>query len=1849
MHNINQKIAKEYWHKKTSKIVHQTENYSEVTSTDHIIVDASELSYFYDLTRESTIAEYTLLIALYNMLLQRYFDDNAIAIGSDIIVDSKPLMGFYVFESIENKTIKEFLQITKEEVQTVYKYINYSEDHSIFSNPSVNYIPFQFNYGVPKESKDIAFGVLFNIEKDRNKNLKISLQFSNNFADSIIAFHFLTRFRDWLLKLKENINVPISEIPLVSDLEKEKLLSQFNFENFDFTNEISLAEIVGKQANKTPLSIAVTFKNSALNFSELNEQVNQFSDYLKKKYGILKGDFVGIKIERSEKLLIAILGILKSGAVYVPIDVNYPSDRIEYIENDSNCKLVINAEIYALFLNDQKEYSKENIRVSIAANDPAYIIYTSGTTGKPKGVIITNKNAAALINWAQQEFDSETFDVVLAATSHCFDLSVYEMFYTLSVGKTVKILNNALEIEAELPKNKRILLNTVPSSMRHILENGSSLENITVINLAGEPFPVDIAKKLVLTKAEIRNLYGPSEDTTYSTCYRLSSENSYNSAIPIGKPIANTLAYILDKNLELVPEGVIGKLYLSGDGVANGYLNQPLLTETKFIDNPFVKGLKMYDTGDLAKWMPDGNLAFFGRKDHQIKLRGYRIELSEIENAVLSFSTAIKQAVVAVKKKNNEDVLVAYYTESKVVEKAGLRSYLEKQLPAYMIPSYFMKVESIPLTPNGKVDKDAFPEITDTIISRKEYSAPTDDIEKILVEIWEQTLGISPIGIKDHFFELGGHSLMISQIINLIYKKLQKSVPYKLLYTNPSISDLKKALKNQEYLPIQQAKFRSSYPLTSSQQRLWILSQLEGGSLAYNMPFVVKLTGNIDIYKFKESFRLLIKRHDSLRTYFKLNESGEVNQFIQSAVSFEFNIKEEDFSLIKNNEEFIKSYFTEQSNIAFDLEKVPLVKAILVKRKKEEYLFFLSMHHIIGDGWSMELLVSEVVSIYNALIAGAPIVLPDLNIQYKDYANWLTEEKQQEANLASEKFWLKQFEGEIPLLDLPSFKKRPLIQTYNGETIDHQFSKDFLNKLKAFSTENEATLFMTLLSGIKSLLYKYTDQQDIIVGTAIAGRDHPDLENQIGLYLNTIAIRTHFQEKNNFSEIVKREKDTLLQAYDHQNYPFYDLIGKLNLKRDRSRSALFDVMVVLQNQRQLKNLVNQEELSELKIENYPFNSNASQFDLSYAFTENNEGLLLNIQYNTDVYDSFLIERMFSHFEILMTEAIKFPNQNIEEIIYITPQENNLVTEKFNDTKVDYPKKKTIVDLFEEQAALTPNHLAVVFENQKITYQELNEQSNRLANYLRNNYKIQPNDLVGIKLDRSERMIVVILAILKSGGAYVPIDTNYPQERIEYIENDSKAKTLIDSGFLMQYDNVANDFRASNLAQINQESDLAYIIYTSGTTGNPKGVMIEHKNAVELIHWSKGEYDLNKFDIVYAVTSYCFDLSVYEFFFTLSTGKTLRVLKNALEIARYADSDQKILLNTVPSVVRKLLTDKVSLENIKIINLAGEALSPDIINELPIESIEVRNLYGPSEDTTYSTCYLINSKNEKSISIGSPLSNTQIWILDDFLSPVPVGVLGNIYISGNGLARGYLNKPELTAEKFIVNPFIQGAKMYDTGDLGYWLTDGNIEFAKRKDDQVKVRGFRIELGEIKSAISTFSELIRDVVVLVQEDNEEKVIVAYYVTDGEVEKSAIRNYLGSKLPEYMIPNYYIELGAFPLTPNGKLDKKAFPGISEKDIIHKEYIAPKNETERQLVEIWQEVLNVNKIGITDDFFQLGGHSLKAMELLSIIHKRFDLTIKLDALFTAPTIENLAVTIENTKWLQEVNDDQSINQLII
>ncbi|MEM9686707.1 MAG: amino acid adenylation domain-containing protein, partial [Bacteroidota bacterium] len=1146
----------------------------------------------------------------------------------------------------------------------------------------------------------------------------------------------------------------------------------------------------------------------------------------------------------------------------------------------------------------------------------------------------------------------------------------------------------------------------------------------------------------------------------------------------------------------------IGELCISGDGIARGYLNREELTKEKFIANPFYKGERMYLTGDLVRWLPDGNIDFIGRKDTQVKIRGYRVELEEIENTILQYSEALQQVVVEQKKisqVSQEKVLVAYYISEKAIDNSMLRDFLEGKLPGYMIPSSYVALEALPLTPNGKIDRKALPIPSSSgRLSGVEYIAPTNETENKLVEIWEEVLGVEKIGIKDNFFELGGHSLKISKLLNLINKTFDVEVTFNDLFINFKIEDQATVILGADksvHTLITKAPEREGYMLSSSQLRLWILSQFEGGNIAYNMPSVFILEGSLDRVSLETTFQSLIERHESLRTVFRENEKGEIQQIILPSEANKFRLQYEDLTKEKLSKTNIENLIQEELRYTFDLAEDSLLRAKLLKTEQDTYIFSIVMHHIISDGWSVEVMTNELFTLYDAFTKGKPNPLAPLRIQYKDYAFWQQEQLHSENVQEQKHYWLKQFEGEIPVLDLPSFASRPTVQTYAGKQHKKRYEKGILEEFNTLCQSRASTLFMGLLAAVKVLLYRYTNQKDIVVGSPIAGRTHTDLQHQIGFYVNTLALRTKFDGEDSFTTLLSKVKEVTMGAYEHQSYPFDELVENLPIKRDMSRNPLFDVMVTFQNTDNLN--VNVQELGGLNIKEYTGEQDInSKFDLEFIFEETDEGLALYLTYNTDIYNDAFIDRLTTHLNILLQNIIVSPETPIHSLAYLSEAETHQLLEEFNATSVDYPQDKTIVDLFEAQVAKTPENIAVVFEEKTLTYSEVNAKSNQFAHYLRKNYAVQPNELIGVKLDRDEQLIVVILGILKSGAAYVPIDINYPEERIAYIEEDSKSKLIVDSKELERFTQLEEDYSKENIEKINTLNDLAYIIYTSGTTGNPKGVMIAHSNAVALIYWSKSTFDLSLFDITYGVTSHCFDLSIYEMFYTLSVGKKLRILTNALSIKEYIGSDSKILLNTVPSVVRGLIEEGIDLKNVSCINMAGEVIPVDMLAGLPLDQMVVRNLYGPSEDTTYSTHYLITDQKYTSIPIGQPISNTKIHILDEALQIVPIGITGNLYVSGAGLTKGYLNREDLTREKFIVHSFAEGERMYATGDLGRWLPDGNIEFLGREDHQVKVRGYRIELGEIEHAILEYSENLKQVVVEAKEIEQEKVLAAYY---------------------------------------------------------------------------------------------------------------------------------------------------------
>ncbi len=1828
-----------------------------ISQTNRIIIPSKEASSFNRITGDQPIAGFTIVLATYSVLLRKYFLNYEGIINSVAnlkgINDKKPL----VFSNLiyESETLKSYLQkVKKETIEVIsYKDYNISELERKLNNKITSFSPFTISFRSSLDGQDTSPFCL-NILENENNDIEIYVSYSTDFIHDALAEHFAQNVKKSIVNIEEYLNLSLKDVPILSEEEKQQIFLDFNDTGLFYDKNLTIHQSFEKQVERTPDNIALVFDEKKISYKELNEKSNQLTNYIKEKYSVSEHDFVGVKVDRNEMLPVALIAVLKLGATYVPIDTNYPKERVSYIEKDSDCKLIIDNQKLNQFLEQKNKYSKINIEASrLKSTDLAYVIYTSGTTGNPKGVAITHQNAVALFSWAQKEFDQSNFDVVYASTSHCFDLSIFEMFYTLSVGKKVRILQNAVSIGDYLDIDKKILINTVPSSMRSILEEGYNLANVKVVNLAGEPFPIDLAKRLLTRGIEVRNLYGPSEDTTYSTAYRLVEGKEYKS-IPVGKPISNTKAYILNEDLQHIPISGVGKLYLSGSGVANGYLNRKEQTQEKFTEDPFVKGERMYDTGDLAKWLPNGNIEFLGRKDKQIKLRGHRIELGEIESQITCYSDDINQAVVTIKEKGKEKLLVAYVVCDIPLNKIEIRDYLVNNIPSYMIPSHFVEIDKVPLTPNGKINRDVLPEINDNDSIRAEYVAPKSEEEKILVKIWNKTLQLDRVGVTDSFFQMGGHSLMVSKVIKEMHKQLGKSVAYKEFFEAPTITGIVKRLERKEHISILQSPSSESYPLTPSQNRLWILSQLEEGSLAYNMPTAVSIEGEIDFVLFKKSFLQIIDRHEVLRTNFKTNDDGNIRQFIKPSNQLTFDIELIDARAKDNQKKYVDDYLEKLNNIQYNLEEGALLRATLINIEENKHVFFLSMHHIIGDGWSTEVFISEIVQNYNGLINNEKVKLPELPIQYKDYSVWLNTRLEKEEFEESKKYWLEQFEGELPVLELPSFKTRPIVRTYNGQRITNTFSKTFLHKLKTFSKNKDVTLFMTLMAGINTLLFRYTGQSDIILGTPIAGREHSDLENQLGLYLNTLALRTKIDENSSFFDMVMYQKNMLLEAYQHQEYPFDRLVSELNLKHDTSRSALFDVLIVLQNQENLLDLHSKNSVSGLEIKNYNLKRNTSQFDISFIFVEGEE-LELTIEYNTDIYDLKLIQRLFSHLENLIEKCLNTPNLPIQKVDYINKEEKKELITKFNLTET-LNKPNTVIGFFEEQVQKTPDDIAVIFTNKNLTFKEVNDRSNQLAYYLRNVLRVGKESNIGVLLERSEESVIAMVGVMKSGACYVPIDPNYPQKRIDFILDDAKIEIVLLEKNILDNRKVAvkkkvdlNEFDltiypTSNLDIVNSLKDKSFIVYTSGSTGNPKGVVQTHRTLSNLIQWDLEGSGIEAGLRYLQYSSFSFDMSLHDCWFILSFGGQLFVLEDELRLDFLKLSsyivDNKIEVLSFPyAALSSLFThgdlEKLNSHCIKHIVSSGEQLT---INKSLHQFLEINpqvklhNQYGPSEThvVTYFTMSGADNTIETYAPIGYPISNTDIYILDQGLQPVPIGVNGELYIGGENLAIGYLNLPQETKKKFIESPFKKGQKLYKTGDLSYWRNDGSIIYIGRNDDQVKIRGYRIELSEIEQALLTHSE-IKEAVVLVKTIDDKKVICTYFTSDGIIETNELREYLRGHLPQYMIPTYFIELSSLPLTSNGKVDKKSLPSPKSHDLtIEKERVEPKTDIERTMISIWEDVLGKKNLGITDNFFDKGGHSLLMAQVINQTYKKLGSRISFQDFFNTPNVEALSNNLQ-------------------
>ncbi len=1469
-------------------------------------------------------------------------------------------------------------------------------------------------------------------------------------------------------------------------------------------------------------------------------------------------------------------------------------------------------------------------RAGLRADHLAYIIYTSGSTGMPKGVMLEHGNAVNFLAWAAANFDAQALERTLFATSLNFDLHVFECFAPLTVGATLQLVKNALELPAA--EAGVSLVNTVPSAMKALVETDGVPATVRTVNLAGEPLKRVLVEQIFAKTGVERvcNLYGPSETTTYSTWVEMDRAGGF---IPhIGRPVANTQVYILDAHGEPVPVGVTGELYIGGAGVARGYLNRPELTAERFLDDPFSGG-RMYRTGDLGRWLSDGNIEYLGRNDFQVKIRGFRIELGEVESRIAGHAEVRDAAVLAREDETGDKRLVAYYVGA--AEADVLRASLAEGLPEYMIPSVFVRMDALPLTPNGKLDRKALPAPEFEAAASRGFETPVGVVETALAGIWSAVLGVERIGRGDNFFEMGGHSLRAVQVISRVRQVLNIEATLGDLFARPVLADFARGLEtavHAELPAIVPAERGAEVALSFAQQRLWFLEQLGSAGRAYHMPTRLRLRGELDRDALVRALDRIVERHEALRTTFH-SVDGQPVQRIAPASGFA--LVQHDLCGRADAEAELRQIVVEESGAAFDLEHGPLVRGRLVRMAADDHVLLVTMHHIVSDGWSMGVLTNELSTLYTAFQSGAADPLAPLPVQYADYAAWQRKWVDGDVLQQQVDYWKTTLSGAPELLELPTDHVRPLVQSHAGAALGLELDGELTAGLKALSQRHGTTLFMTLMAAWATVLSRLSGQDDVVIGTPTANRGRKEIEGLIGFFVNTLAVRMDLGGAPTVAELLGRVKERALGAQDHQDIPFEQVVELVQPARSMAHSPLFQVMFTWQN-----NPKGSLELPGLKLGSVGAAAHTTaKFDLSLDMQEAGGRIIGGVTYATALFEQATIERYLGYLRMVLEAMVADEQQTVDRLTLLPAAERTQVLESFNATALEYPTDACMHELFEAQVERTPNATAVMHAAGSLTYAELNARANRLAHHLREG-GVGPDTRVAICMERTPEMVVGLLAVLKAGGAYVPLDPAYPADRIAYMLQDSAPRavltqpslsSLFDGMDVPVLDLTADAAWATRPETNVERSDLradhlAYIIYTSGSTGMPKGVMLEHGNAVNFLAWAAANFDAQALERTLFATSLNFDLHVFECFAPLTVGATLQLVKNALELP--ATEAGVSLVNTVPSAMKALVETDGVPATVRTVNLAGEPLKRVLVEQIFAKTgVErVCNLYGPSETTTYSTWVEMDRAGGFIPHIGRPVANTQVYILDAHGEPVPVGVTGELYIGGAGVARGYLNRPELTAERFLDDPF-SGGRMYRTGDLGRWLADGNIEYLGRNDFQVKIRGFRIELGEVESRIAGHAE-VRDAAVLAREDETgDKRLVAYYV--GAAESEVLRASLAEQLPEYMIPSVFMRMDALPLTPNGKLDRKALPA-PELDTSANEYEAPAGEVEEALAGIWSAVLGVERIGRHDNFFDLGGHSLRVVQLVARVRQVLGAEVALADVFSHPTLEGFAARVQ-------------------
>jgi amino acid adenylation domain-containing protein len=1837
--------------------------------------------------REQEVTPFAFLLAVYNVLLSKYSSREDIVVG--VPVSGRPhaaltgIAGMFVntlalrTRLSDGQSFTELLAGVKSGVMQALDNQEYPFGLLVealsLSDPSRHPlfdVAFSFRDAVPETFSTGTTG--FSLLEPENTTAKFDLtlfasltgprvsSIDVEFRTDLFRPETIDRLAGHFLYLMEQvISDPsrlLQDLQLITPLERQVLLSSFNRENIAYPTQETITSLFEKAAALYPGHMAVTCEGISVSYRELNERSTALASALASA-GVKPGEPVAMLTERGAGMITGILGILKAGAAYLPMDPVYPSDRIRFMLEDSGAGILVTDDsamaeqfrtegLVILDLSVLPVVSPLPSLHSPAPESPAYIIYTSGSTGKPKGVVIEHRNVVRLLYNDSNLFDFGPRDTWTLFHSYCFDFSVWEIFGALLYGGRLVIVPRSLTLDppgfnALVKKERVTVLNQTPGSFYNFAEeelsaSGSSLALRYVI-FGGEALKPLMLKAWREKYPEVRliNMYGITETTVHVTYKEITEKETAANISSIGLPIPTLSLYVMDRNMNLLPPSIPGELCVGGAGLARGYLNRPELTREKFVPHPLADGGLLYRSGDLARYTGFDDIEYLGRIDHQVKIRGFRVELGEIESGMLRHEGVKEVTVTDRTGTDGNKFLCAYYVSDAEITASAFRDFLSRSLPDYMIPAVVVRMDKLPLTSNGKVDRKALP---DPFAGRNAAeNAPANDLQKKLARLWCEVLNLDRVNVSDNFFELGGHSLKAATLASLIYRELGVDIPLSELFRRVTIELQEEFIRTVSpglFAPAPEAERKMFYPVSSSQKRLYIVSQFAEVGIGYNMPSALRIKGKPDRSRLEKVFNQLIARHESFRTSF-VWQDGRPVQVIQDTADFR------PLYMSASHEELngIIAGFIQP----FQLQESPLVRIAFIELPGEENILLMDAHHIIMDGVSIDIFIREFIALYQ------DTVLPPPDKHYRDYAEWQNAQREGGYYASHLSYWKNVFSGELPVLNFPYDFPRPAVQNYKGDMVSLSIEPELSARVRAFARQQRVTpntLFMAVYS---ILLSRYCNQEDLVIGIPVANRPHAGLHSIIGMFVNTIALRTFPQGDKPFAGYLSEMNSTCLEALGHQEYPFEELLEELHLERDMSRNPLFDAMLVYHTK------VNSTfSIGGLEFSPYPLGNSTAKFDLILHVYED-DCFSLSIEYRTALLRRESVEAFAHNFVRLLESAVSTPSLPLSHLQVFTGNDERVTADFTENLSVAYPEDKTIHDIFSEQVGKTPDRPAITYENESLTYAELDAQVNKVARALRTE-GLQRDGIVALLLERSPRMIVAMLGVLKAGGAYLPIDPGYPEERIRYMLEDSGALLLLTEkslegrvsfgGKQLIVEECLQNQSGKDIPSVSKPGDLAYVIYTSGSTGKPKGVMIEHRNVVRLFFTDRPLFDFSDRDVWTLFHSYCFDFSVWEMYGALLYGGKLVIVpkmtaRDTKAFHSLLEQEKVTVLNQTPGAFYNLAEEDASsgkvLGDLRYVIFGGEALKPGRLSAFHQKNPSVRliNMYGITETTVHVTYKEISSYEitHNISNIGKPIPTLSLYVLGKDRTLQPVGVPGELCVGGKGLARGYLNRPELTAERFTDNPFEPGEKLYLSGDLARYLPGGEMEYIGRRDHQVKIRGFRIELGEIEAAFQKIAGVKEAVVLDRQEDDGQSYLTAYLLSDTSLDMQAVREEIRRMLPEYMVPAYSMQLPAFPLTSNGKLDRKALPLPDSLALAGADDEPLSGPVEEMLADLWKNLLNLEKIGASASFFDLGGHSLKATALASRIHTAFNVEMPLQVIFKTPTIREIARYISSAK----------------